>query len=122
MNNITGCRAVMWLSSTALLALAVATPAAAQSQPSPSDAGTAAPALPQQLSVGGTRPVDPSQMVGRGTVQGRILNTVTGDYLRNAEVSIAGTTMAARSEGDGRFRLTGVPAGTAEIIVRYTGC
>ena len=65
-------------------------------------------------------PANPSQMAG-GTVQGRVLNTAIGDYLRNAEVSIAGTTIAVRSEGDGRFRLTGVPAGTAEIIVRYTG-
>ena len=61
------------------------------------------------------------QGVGTGSVRGRVFNTATGDYVRNAEVRVEGTTIGALSEGDGDFRLTGVPAGEVTVVVRYTG-
>src|SRR6185503_421334 len=51
----------------------------------------------------------------------RVLNPATGDYVRNAEVTVRGTGLTAISGEDGVFRLAGVPAGDAVILVRYTG-
>jgi iron complex outermembrane receptor protein len=61
------------------------------------------------------------QASGRGTIQGRILNTVTGDYVRNADLRVEGTSLVVRSGGDGSFRFTGVPAGDVTVVVSYTG-
>lgn len=61
------------------------------------------------------------QGVGTGSVRGRVFNTATGEYVRNAEVHVEGTAIRAFSEDDGDFRLTGVPAGEATVVVRYTG-
>ncbi|MFC4314366.1 outer membrane beta-barrel protein [Steroidobacter flavus] len=61
------------------------------------------------------------QQVGTGGVRGRILNTATGEYVRNAEVRVEGTTIVTYSEDGGNFRLNGVPAGDATVVVRYTG-
>ncbi|MGK6321183.1 TonB-dependent receptor domain-containing protein [Sphingomonas sp. DT-204] len=65
---------------------------------------------------------DPTEQVaGKGVIAGRILNTATGEYVRNAEVRVDGTTILAYSEDGGNFRITGVPAGQATVAVRYTG-
>jgi iron complex outermembrane receptor protein len=58
---------------------------------------------------------------GAGVVRGRILNTATGEYVRNAEIRVEGTTIVAFSENGGDFRLTGVPSGDATVVVKYTG-
>ena len=50
-------------------------------------------------------------------VRGRVFNTATGEYVRNAEVRVEGTTIAALSEDGGDFRLTGVPAGEVTVVV-----
>ena len=56
-----------------------------------------------------------------GSVSGRIQNTVTGQYLNNARVSVAGTGLAAFTDQTGSFRLAGVPAGPVELEVFFTG-
>src|SRR5207249_3766992 len=56
-----------------------------------------------------------------GTISGRILNPETGEYVRNAQVSIRGSAITAVSDDNGVFRLAGVPAGEAVIAVNYTG-
>ncbi len=61
------------------------------------------------------------QQIGTGGVRGRVLNTATGEYVRNAEVRVEGTTIVTYSEDGGNFRLNGVPAGDATVVVRYTG-
>jgi TonB-dependent receptor len=58
---------------------------------------------------------------GAGVVRGRIFNTATGEYVRNAEVRVEGTAIVVYSEDDGDFRLTGVPAGDVTVVVKYTG-
>lgn len=63
----------------------------------------------------------PSQAAGAGLVRGRVLNTATGEYVRNAEIRVEGTTIVAYSEDGGDFRLTGVPAGDVTVTVKYTG-
>jgi TonB-dependent receptor len=58
---------------------------------------------------------------GAGVVRGRVLNTATGEYVRNAEIRVEGTTIVAYSEDGGDFRLTGVPAGDVTLRVKYAG-
>jgi len=56
-----------------------------------------------------------------GTITGRIFNPATGEYVRNAEVTIRGTALTTISEEDGTYRLTRVPAGEAVVTVTFTG-
>jgi iron complex outermembrane recepter protein len=56
-----------------------------------------------------------------GAITGRIFNPATGEYVRNAEVSVRGTTVTAVSSDDGMFQLAGVPVGPATVTVNYTG-
>lgn len=62
-----------------------------------------------------------ASQAGAGVVRGRVLNTATGEYVRNAEIRVEGTTIAAFSEDGGEFRLTGVPVGEVTVVVKYTG-
>ena len=55
-----------------------------------------------------------------GSIQGRIFNPATGEYVRNAELAIAGTSLVAYSAADGAYTLSGVPAGEVTITLRYT--
>jgi hypothetical protein len=62
-----------------------------------------------------------SQASGPATIQGRVLNITSGDYLNNARVSIEGTALQAFTNEFGEFRLTGVPPGPVTVRVFYTG-
>ena len=63
----------------------------------------------------------PAQPAGTGTIQGRVYNPATKQYVSNAEVRLAGTNQIAFTENDGSFRFLGVAAGEASITVAYTG-
>jgi iron complex outermembrane receptor protein len=56
-----------------------------------------------------------------GTVNGRIYNPATREYVRNAEIRIAGTSLVTESESDGTFTFPAVPAGSVTLTVTYTG-
>lgn len=56
-----------------------------------------------------------------GSVFGRVKNVVTNQYLNNARVSVVGTDIVAFTDPDGTYRLAGVPTGTQEILIQYTG-
>ena len=56
-----------------------------------------------------------------GTIEGRVKNAVSGDYLNNARVSLKGTELVALTDESGTFRLAGVPAGAATLRVRFAG-
>lgn len=60
-------------------------------------------------------------VAGFGTITGRVLNPVTGEYLSRAEVRIEGTDIATATESDGTFRLPRVPSGEASLSISYTG-
>src|SRR5215212_1378297 len=55
------------------------------------------------------------QAQGTGTIQGRVYNPATQQYVRNAEVRLEGTSQVTYTENDGSFTINNVPAGTAEI-------
>ncbi len=62
-----------------------------------------------------------AQTAGTGTISGRIINEATGEYLRNANVTVAGTALTTTAEAGGHYRLSGVPAGPATVTVTYAG-
>ncbi len=63
----------------------------------------------------------PLQAQSTGTIQGRVYNPATGQYVRNAEVRLEGTNQVTTTENDGSFQFNYVPAGPATITVSYTG-
>ncbi|MES2692537.1 MAG: TonB-dependent receptor [Verrucomicrobiota bacterium] len=58
---------------------------------------------------------------GTGTITGRVLNTATKGYIRNAEVRVEGTNIVALSEDAGFYRIVGAPTGEVTLTVSYTG-
>lgn len=56
-----------------------------------------------------------------GTISGRVLDGETGRALQGAVVSVAGTDLVAYTDIEGRYTLTGVPAGAREVAVYYVG-
>ncbi|MBE7537819.1 MAG: carboxypeptidase regulatory-like domain-containing protein [Opitutaceae bacterium] len=56
-----------------------------------------------------------------GEIEGRILNSTTGDSLEKARISVEGTTIEAFSDQGGYFRISDLPAGKARVKVFYTG-
>ena len=61
------------------------------------------------------------QAQGSGTIQGRVYNPTTQQYVRNAEVRLEGTNQVTSTESDGSFTFNNVPAGPARVTVRFTG-
>lgn len=62
-----------------------------------------------------------AQSSGTGTVQGRIFNPASQEYVRNAEVRLEGTNQVTYSENDGTFSFSNVPPGQVTLNVTYTG-
>jgi iron complex outermembrane receptor protein len=56
-----------------------------------------------------------------GAIEGRVRNAVSGAYLGNARVAVAGTSLLTFTDDTGTFRLAGVPAGPVSLEVFYTG-
>ncbi|MDD5765726.1 MAG: TonB-dependent receptor [Candidatus Marinimicrobia bacterium] len=57
----------------------------------------------------------------RGTVDGRVIDAKTGDYLPGANVILVGTTYGAASDRTGSFVIMNIPNGTYEMLVSYVG-
>jgi len=62
-----------------------------------------------------------AQTIPTGRVVGRVIDATSGQGITDAGVSIVGTTMGTHSGVDGRFQITGIPAGTVTIQVRRIG-
>lgn len=56
-----------------------------------------------------------------GTITGRIFNPSSGEFVRNAQVSIEGRPDTAVSEDEGVYRFSGVAPGEVTLTVRYIG-
>jgi iron complex outermembrane receptor protein len=56
-----------------------------------------------------------------GSIQGRVFNPVSKEYVRNAEVRLDGTNQLTYTENDGAFSFAQVPVGPASITITYTG-
>jgi iron complex outermembrane receptor protein len=56
-----------------------------------------------------------------GTVEGRVVNARTGDYLASARITVENSPLETFTDSDGTYRLTNVPAGVARITTFFTG-
>jgi iron complex outermembrane recepter protein len=56
-----------------------------------------------------------------GSIEGRILNPATGEYLEHARVAVEGTSVETFTDAAGVYRLANLPAGTARLRIFYTG-
>jgi TonB-dependent receptor len=72
-------------------------------------------------ATGDARRTQSEQQTGSGGVRGRVFNTATGEFVRNAEIRVEGTSIVTYSEDGGNFRLNAVPAGEVTVVVKYTG-
>jgi iron complex outermembrane receptor protein len=59
--------------------------------------------------------------VATGSISGRVLNVVSGQYLNNVRVSIKGTEQVVFTDQTGSYRLAGVAAGPVVLEVFFTG-
>jgi TonB-dependent receptor len=62
-----------------------------------------------------------AQNSATGTITGRVLNQGTGEYLRNAVVTIVGTALSTTAGDGGNYRLLDVPAGLQTLRFTYAG-
>jgi outer membrane receptor protein involved in Fe transport len=62
-----------------------------------------------------------TQQAGRGRIVGRILDQESGQGVADAGVQIVGTTLGVQSGVNGRYQISGIPAGTVTIQVRRLG-
>jgi iron complex outermembrane receptor protein len=62
-----------------------------------------------------------AQAEASGTITGRVINSATKEYLKNAQVELVGTGRRAITGDQGEFRFTGVPAGAVTISISYPG-
>ena len=62
-----------------------------------------------------------SQSAAGGTIEGRVFNTGTGEYLENARVTLEGTAFETLTNSLGHYAFANIPAGTARVKVFFTG-
>ncbi len=62
-----------------------------------------------------------AQATATGTISGRVAEGATGRSLQGAVVRVTGTSAVDYTDADGRYTLTGIPAGTAAVEVEYVG-
>ncbi len=62
-----------------------------------------------------------AQPPATGVIEGRVFDSVRGEYLEKALVSVEGTRLETLTDATGQFRLGNVPAGTARVRVFFTG-
>ncbi len=62
-----------------------------------------------------------AQPTATGSIVGHVYNPVTKEYVRNAEVSLQGTSQIDYTENDGSFSFNNVPVGSATLVITYTG-
>ena len=56
-----------------------------------------------------------SAAAGRGTIEGRVFNPATGEYLENARVTVEGTALETLTDNLGQYSFANVPAGAAKV-------
>jgi TonB-dependent receptor len=62
-----------------------------------------------------------AQTAALGTIEGRVTNGRTGDYVEHARITVEGTTLETFTDTGGQYRLVNVPAGEARLKVFFTG-
>src|SRR3954468_21910035 len=62
-----------------------------------------------------------AQSAATGTIEGRVFNAQTSEYVPHARVTVDGTTLETFTDSGGQYRITNVPAGSAQVRVFFTG-
>ena len=62
-----------------------------------------------------------AQAPATGSITGRVFNPSDGEYVKDAEIAVQGTSLLAVTGDDGAYQLLNVPAGVATVTVSYTG-
>ena len=68
-----------------------------------------------------THPLAHAQVPPSGTIEGRVVNPTTGEYLETARITVEGSALETFTDSAGHYRLVGVPAGTARVKLFHTG-
>ena len=63
----------------------------------------------------------PGLAAAQGIVSGRVTDQANGNPLVGARVIVVGTSLTASSNAEGRYRITGVPAGTFQVRASQIG-
>ena len=64
---------------------------------------------------------DVPRSAATGTVEGRVFNPGTGEYLEFVRITVEGTALETFTDSSGEFRLANVPAGAAKLMAFRTG-
>lgn len=56
-----------------------------------------------------------------GTIEGRVFNPATGQFVNKAEIKVEGTDLVTYTETDGYYRIMSVPTSEYRLTVVYTG-
>jgi hypothetical protein len=85
---------------------------AAQVPPTPATPGTTTPSTPGSSKQ--ARPTTNGSQTAVATIRGRVVRTDTGEPLRRVQIRAAGNTesRSAVTDNDGRYEITGLPAGS----------
>ncbi len=62
-----------------------------------------------------------AQSTGTGSIEGRVLNARSGDYLASARITVEGSPLETFTGEDGTYQLTNVPVGVVRVRAFYTG-
>ena len=73
------------------------------------------------LVVVATPPAGLAQGAATGTIEGRVFNPGSGEFIENVRITIEGTALETFTDSSGQFRLTHVPAGVARVKAFRTG-
>ena len=107
------------------LAPSAPTPAAnAHSSPNPMKTKSTLAAIAGWLALGAATAVPaqtPAATQATGTIEGRVFNPGTGEYLEFVRLTVEGTSRETFTDSAGEFRLVNVPAGPAKVTAFRTG-
>lgn len=73
------------------------------------------------LSLSSVQAQAPDTAKNTGTLQGRVLNEHSAQYVEGARISVEGTALVTQTDQEGRYLLTHVPAGKVKVETFYTG-
>ncbi|MCF3649220.1 TonB-dependent receptor [Synoicihabitans lomoniglobus] len=62
-----------------------------------------------------------SAQSGSATIEGRVSNAITGNYLTNARVTVVDSGKSVFTNSYGEYRISGLPEGEVNLEVFYTG-
>ena len=84
------------------------------------DESSTALAIRPAASSSSSSTADPSR-TGTGTIEGRVFNPSTGEYLEFVRITVEGTSLETFTDATGAYRLTNVPAGVVSLKAFRTG-